>query len=249
MRPRGLTVTAPVMFGELFLIPLIAEYLDLYPEVEINALLVDRVVNMVEEGVDVAVRIGSLREGEHLALQVGQIRPVVCAAPSLLDRIGRPSRPEDLENAQVVMSSASGLLTHWQFMGPDGRSGSRRRHACWSAPTRRRSRPRAWAGASPACCRTRWPRPSPRVNWRRCSTPSPCPRCRCTSSSRGPARVGQGAYLRRPLRYALPRRCRLARGGGAGRAMSRHREMQVFLAVARGQPGGARAACNCPRPP
>ncbi|WP_236206384.1 LysR family transcriptional regulator [Pseudomonas tohonis] len=121
VRPRGrLTVTAPVMFGELFLIPLIAEYLDLYPEVEINALLVDRVVNMVEEGVDVAVRIGSLREGEHLALQVGQIRPVVCAAPALLDRIGRPSRPEDLESAQVVMSSASGLLTHWQFMGPDG---------------------------------------------------------------------------------------------------------------------------------
>ncbi|MCU9948999.1 LysR family transcriptional regulator [Pseudomonas sp. PDM13] len=121
VRPRGrLTVTAPVMFGELYLIPLITEYLDAYPEVEINALLVDRVVNMVEEGVDVAVRIGHLREGEHGALQVGQIRPVVCAAPGYLDKVGRPLRPEELQDAPIVMSSASGLLRHWQFEGPDG---------------------------------------------------------------------------------------------------------------------------------
>lgn len=121
VRPRGrLTVTAPVMFGELFLIPLLAEYLDAYPEVEVNALLVDRVVNMAEEGVDVAIRIGQLPEGDHRTLQVGQIRPVVCAAPAFLDRAGRPRSPNELRDAQIVMSSASGLLTNWQFDGPDG---------------------------------------------------------------------------------------------------------------------------------
>ncbi|HBZ95074.1 MULTISPECIES: LysR family transcriptional regulator [unclassified Pseudomonas] len=121
VRPRGrLTVTAPVMFGELFLIPRIAQYLDTYPDVEINALLVDRVVNMMEEGIDVAVRIGSLPEGDHPALQVGQIRPVVCASPAFLDRVGRPQHPDELRDAPIVMSSASGLLTHWNFVGADG---------------------------------------------------------------------------------------------------------------------------------
>lgn len=121
VRPRGrLTVTAPVMFGELFLIPLIVQYLDTFPDVEINALLVDRVVNMQEEGVDVAVRIGRLPEGEHPALQVGQIRPVVCAAPAFLDRVGRPGHPDEVRDAPIVMSSASGLLSRWQFVGPHG---------------------------------------------------------------------------------------------------------------------------------
>lgn len=121
LRPRGrLTVTAPVMFGELFLIPLIAQYLDRYPEVEINALLVDRVVNMAEEGIDVAVRIGHLPEGEHPALQVGQVRLVLCAAPAFLDRVGRPRHPDELRDAPIVISSASSLPPHWRFLGADG---------------------------------------------------------------------------------------------------------------------------------
>ena len=121
VRPRGrLSVTAPVMFGELFLIPRITQYLDSYPDVEINALLVDRVVNMMEEGVDVAVRIGSLPEGDHQAIQVGQIRPVVCAAPAFLDRVGRPQHPHELRDAPIVLSSANGLLSQWQFVGAEG---------------------------------------------------------------------------------------------------------------------------------
>jgi DNA-binding transcriptional LysR family regulator len=108
------------MFGELFLIPRIAQYLDTYPDVEVNAVLVDRVVNMMEEGIDVAVRIGSLPEGDHPALQVGQIRPVVCASPAFLDRVGRPQHPDELFDVPIVMSSASSLLTHWNFVGADG---------------------------------------------------------------------------------------------------------------------------------
>lgn len=121
VRPRGrLTVTAPLMFGELYLIPLIAQYLERYPDVEINALLVDRVVNMLDEGVDVALRIGHLPEGEQPALQVGQIRAVVCAAPDLLERIGRPRHPHELGAAPAVLSSAGAQQPHWQFAGADG---------------------------------------------------------------------------------------------------------------------------------
>jgi DNA-binding transcriptional LysR family regulator len=115
-RARGnLTVTAPVMFGELFLIPLITEYLAAHSEVTINALLVDRVVNMADEGVDVAIRIGELPDTGLQAIKVGQIRPVVCAAPAFLERVGRPQAPEEVLAHPVVMSSASNLLTEWHF--------------------------------------------------------------------------------------------------------------------------------------
>lgn len=120
-RVRGnLTVTAPVMFGELFLIPLITEYLAEHPEVSINALLVDRLVSMVDEGLDVAVRIGKLPDSGLQAIRVGAIRPVICAAPTFLERAGRPQVPKDVLNAPIVMSSASNLLTDWQFDGPQG---------------------------------------------------------------------------------------------------------------------------------
>jgi len=116
VRARGnLTVTASVMFGELFLIPLITQYLAVHPEVAINALLVDRVVNMMDEGVDVAIRIGQLPDSGLQSIKVGHIRPVVCAAPSFLDRVGRPTEAQQLLAAPIVMSSASRLLTDWQF--------------------------------------------------------------------------------------------------------------------------------------
>jgi DNA-binding transcriptional LysR family regulator len=121
IRARGdLTVTAPVMFGELYLIPRITEYLSAHPQVTINALLVDRLVNMVDEGVDVAIRIGPLPETGLQAIKVGQIRPVICAAPAFLERFGRPQEPEDIMTAPIAMSSASSLLTDWQFNLPAG---------------------------------------------------------------------------------------------------------------------------------
>ncbi|WP_448681615.1 LysR family transcriptional regulator [Pseudomonas nicosulfuronedens] len=121
LRPRGnLTVTAPVLFGELYLIPLIASYLEAHGEVSVNALLVDRVANMLDEGIDVAVRIGRLPEGSLTALKVGEIRPVVCASPGFLDRHGRPRHPDELLGAPVVMATTSVLLTDWQFVTPEG---------------------------------------------------------------------------------------------------------------------------------
>ncbi|ROQ28791.1 DNA-binding transcriptional LysR family regulator [Gallaecimonas pentaromativorans] len=115
-----LLVTAPVLFGELYVVPLMAQYLAKHSEVNINAMLVDRVVNLIDEGVDVAFRIGNLPDGGMCAVTVGHIRPVICAAPSFLDRRTRPARPSDLIDAPVVQSSASALLTEWQFQTGQG---------------------------------------------------------------------------------------------------------------------------------
>jgi DNA-binding transcriptional LysR family regulator len=121
VRVRGtLTVTAPVMFGELHVIPLISDFLAAHAELNINALLVDRPVNMAEEGVDVAIRIGRLPEGDYHALKVGEVRSVICASPRYLDQVARPQTPDDLLTAQIIMTSASAAMTQWQLMGPTG---------------------------------------------------------------------------------------------------------------------------------
>ncbi|AZE90097.1 LysR substrate-binding domain-containing protein [Pseudomonas orientalis] len=111
-----LNVTAPVLFGELFVAPALGAYLDRFPQVNINALLVDRVVNMSDEGVDVAVRIGNLHEPGQQAIEVGEVRRVVCASPAYLARHGRPQRPEHLREAKIVASSASQRVSEWAFV-------------------------------------------------------------------------------------------------------------------------------------
>ncbi|MDE1164603.1 MAG: LysR family transcriptional regulator [Pseudomonas sp.] len=115
--PSGvLTITAPVLFGDLYVTPLMAGYLDRYPPVSINALLVDRVVDMLEEGVDVAIRIGHLQEAGHHAVTVGHVRQVVCATPGYWDVHGRPSHPGELRRATIIQTSASHLHTDWHFV-------------------------------------------------------------------------------------------------------------------------------------
>ncbi|MVV51494.1 LysR family transcriptional regulator [Pseudomonas sp. PB120] len=115
--PRGqLTITAPVLFGELFVTPLMVGYLSQFPEVCINGLLVDRVVSMVEEGIDVAVRIGELPDSNQHAIHVGEVRRVVCGSPRLLATHGRPRHPQDLAQAPVIATSAIGQQRTWPFL-------------------------------------------------------------------------------------------------------------------------------------
>lgn len=115
-QPRGqLTITAPVLFGELFVTPVMVRYLQQFPEVSINALLVDRVVSMVEEGIDVAVRIGELPDSGQHAIQVGEVRRVICASPAYLSAHGRPRHPEALRQAQIIAPSSIGQAKSWQF--------------------------------------------------------------------------------------------------------------------------------------
>ena len=115
--PRGqLTITAPVLFGDLFVTPVMADYLCRYPDVSINALLLDRVVNMVEEGIDVAVRIGELPDSNQHAIRVGEVRRVICASPDFLASHGRPEHPQALADLPVVATSAIGQQRNWPFL-------------------------------------------------------------------------------------------------------------------------------------
>ncbi|XVO85549.1 LysR family transcriptional regulator [Pseudomonas palleroniana] len=111
-----LTVTAPVLFGERYVAPVLGDYLDRFPLVTLNALLVDRVVNLADEGVDVAVRIGHLYEPGQQAIKVGEVRRVVCAAPAFLDLHGRPRHPAQLRDFKIVTSSASQRVHEWAFV-------------------------------------------------------------------------------------------------------------------------------------
>lgn len=115
-QPRGqLTLTAPVLFGDLFVTPLLVRYLQRYPQVRVNALLLDRVASMVEEGIDVAIRIGELPDSGQHCVRVGEVRRVVCAAPEFLAVHGRPLHPNDLRLAPVIAPSSVGQARHWSF--------------------------------------------------------------------------------------------------------------------------------------
>lgn len=114
--PRGhMTVTAPVMFGRLYVMPGIVDYLQRYPGTEVSAMFLDRVVNLLEEGVDVGVRIGELADSSFKALRVGQVGRVVCAAPAYLAAHGTPASPADLASRTIVAASAIGPTAEWRF--------------------------------------------------------------------------------------------------------------------------------------
>lgn len=118
--PRGrVTITAPAMFGNLYIAPLVTDYLSRYAETQAVCLFVDRVVNMDDEAVDVAVRIGDLPDSSLQAVRVGTIRRVLCASPDYLKRRGTPQHPEEL--AQHTIISATGLTatTRWRFAEQD----------------------------------------------------------------------------------------------------------------------------------
>lgn len=114
--PRGsLVVTAPVLFGRMHVMPGIVDYLKRYPETEIQALFIDRVVNMLEEGIDVGVRIGELPDSTMRALKVGYVRLVTVASPAYLHQFGEPEAPGNLSHHSVVASSAGDHFIDWQF--------------------------------------------------------------------------------------------------------------------------------------
>ncbi|MCP1550426.1 MULTISPECIES: LysR family transcriptional regulator [Methylorubrum] len=120
--PSGvLTLTAPVQFGRLYVLPVATDYLARHPAVAVRALFLDRIVNLIEEGIDVGVRIGHLADSGLTATRVGSVRRVVCAAPSYLERYGVPQTPRDLRDHAVIGSSNPGALPEWRF-GPERRS-------------------------------------------------------------------------------------------------------------------------------
>jgi DNA-binding transcriptional LysR family regulator len=115
-----LVVAAPIVFGRLHVVPVAAAFLELHPEVGIQLRLGDRNVNLIEEHVDVALRIGSLPDSSLVATQVGTIRRVVCASPAYLDRFGRPQSLDDLEAHRCITFDGLDAATAWTFVTRDG---------------------------------------------------------------------------------------------------------------------------------
>jgi DNA-binding transcriptional LysR family regulator len=115
--PRGrLTLTAPVLFGSKFVTPIVAEYLQTYPEVSATCLFLDRIVNMMDEGIDVAIRIGELPDSSMQSIRVGQVRRVICAAPGYLKSHGLPKKPGDLQNHTIISANSMAPSPEWTLM-------------------------------------------------------------------------------------------------------------------------------------
>ena len=114
--PRGhLAVTAPVLFGRLYVMPIITAYQRTFKETTVSALFVDRVVNLMDEGLDVGIRIGPLPDSSLRAIRVGQVRRVVCAAPAYLKKHGIPKTPADLAAHQIIAATAVSAGSEWSF--------------------------------------------------------------------------------------------------------------------------------------
>jgi DNA-binding transcriptional LysR family regulator len=114
--PKGeLTVTASVVFGRLHIVPVVAEFLAHYPDIEINLVLTDRVLHLMDEQVDVAVRIGDLPDNSFMATRVGTVRRVVCASPRYLATHGVPRAPGDLAAHDCISFEVLESRRAWVF--------------------------------------------------------------------------------------------------------------------------------------
>ena len=114
--PRGhLAVTAPVLFGKHYVMPGIVEYLKRYPQTEVDAVFLDRVVNLLEEGMDVGIRIGELPDSTMRALRVGTVRLILCASPAYLKSAGIPKTPDELVTHSIISTTAGSMSHDWQF--------------------------------------------------------------------------------------------------------------------------------------
>lgn len=119
--PSGrLNITAPVLFGRLFINPSITEYLNAFPDMSVNAMFLDRVVDLLDEDIDVGIRIGKLPDSSLHARQIGQVRYIVCASPDYLKQHGTPRQPKALTKHQIVCSNTVSQSTNWRFK--DGES-------------------------------------------------------------------------------------------------------------------------------
>lgn len=115
--PRGeLSVTAPILFGRLHVLPIVTEFLSEFPDVTVRLMLFDRPVDLVEEGIDAAIRVGALADSSAIATKLGHLRRVVVAAPDYLARRGIPERPEDIAGHDVIVFGGVGG-PQWAFAG------------------------------------------------------------------------------------------------------------------------------------
>ena len=122
--PSGLvSVSASMLFGRMHVAPLLLQLLDRYPGLSVSAVFVDRVVHLLEEGIDIAVRIAELPDSSLSAVRVGRLRRVLCAAPDYLAAHGRPRHPADLAAHRTISFVGDTAALDWTF--GNGASGQR----------------------------------------------------------------------------------------------------------------------------
>ncbi len=115
-KPSGvLTVTAPLMFGQLHVRPVLDAFLDANPNVRARLMLLDRVVSLVEEGIDVAIRVAHLAHSTLSATHLGEVRRVLCASPAYLQRAGTLRTPDALIEHDCIMERADAETELWRF--------------------------------------------------------------------------------------------------------------------------------------
>ncbi|MCJ2117995.1 LysR substrate-binding domain-containing protein [Methylobacterium sp. J-001] len=108
-------ITAPVLFGRKHVAPIVSGFLDAYAEARVELVLADRNLDLVEEGIDVAVRIGHLAESRLVARRVGQVRQVVVASPVYLTARGTPRTPADLSVHDTILGMVRSNVREWRF--------------------------------------------------------------------------------------------------------------------------------------
>ncbi|VVE24104.1 LysR family transcriptional regulator [Pandoraea anhela] len=114
--PKGeLVLTAPVVFGRLHVLPVVAEFLAQYPEIDVRLMLTDRVVHLMDEQTDVALRIGDLPDSTLVARRIGAVRRVICASPGYLAAHGTPVQPRDLAGHACITFEVLASRRAWEF--------------------------------------------------------------------------------------------------------------------------------------
>jgi len=114
--PKGeLVVTAPVVFGRLHVLPVLAEFLAQYPEIDVSLVLTDRVVHLMDEHTDVALRIGELPDSSLVAAGIGSVRRVICASPAYLASHGIPTKPRELAGHACITFEVLASRRAWVF--------------------------------------------------------------------------------------------------------------------------------------
>lgn len=120
-RPSGLlVVSAPIGFGRRYVSPVLSAYLQRYPEVSADLRLSDRMINLVEDGVDLAIRIGHLADSSLVARQVGEMRRIVVASAGYLKKRGEPKTPRAIASHETIQFGATAASPEWRFV-EDGR--------------------------------------------------------------------------------------------------------------------------------
>lgn len=112
-----LRITAPVQFGRRHVAPVVLSFLDLYPQIQVDMQLSDRNLDLIDEGLDVAIRIGHLRDSTKVARRLGEVTRVTVASPAYLSRRGRPREPGQLADHETIVSTLRPTFREWRF-GP-----------------------------------------------------------------------------------------------------------------------------------